>query len=567
MLRSCWLLGLVLTANILLAAGCQSISKRQDRGPEENAEGVSSRSNSVSASNEKAAKAHAHYAAGVIHDINDEAEAALQEYYEAAIADPENDTLTLEVSRRFAQNKETEKALELLTRAASRPNASGAVFANLGFIYSQLGKQEQAIAANRSAIKKSPGSLTGYQNLFLNYLQLKQPQEALKVLDEAAKQPNAGAEFLISLSELYANLGVQVPAQKEAANARALQMLKRAEKLNPANPPTRLKLADGFNLLGDSAKAAQIYLDLLKTLPDLPQVRERVRAKLTDIYLRGSDRHSAIEQLEGIIRDDPTNAQAYYALASIFYEEKKFAEAAEHFGKTILLSPDFEQAYYDLASSQISLNKSSEALATLGRARRRFAENFVVEFMTGMAFTREKAYAEAIQHFTNAEVIGKATDPKRLNQVFYFQLGAAYERKKDYEESEKYFNKCLELAPDFAEALNYLGYMWAERGVKLDKARELIEKAVKLEPKNAAYLDSLGWVLFKQNQPDVALQNILKATELLEEPDATVYDHLGDIYTALKQPEKAREAWRKSISLEANEEVRKKVESGANGEH
>src|SRR6266404_3594119 len=567
MVRSCWLPGMVLATSILMLAGCRSVSSRHDLSPATNNVAASSRSNSVSATNEKAAKAHAHYSAGVIHDINDEPDAALQEYYEAAIADPENDTLILEVSRRFTQNKQPEKALELLTRAASRPNASGAIFANLGFIYSQLGKQEQAIAANRSAIKKSPGSLTGYQNLFLNYLQAKQPQEALKVLDEAAKQPNAGAEFLISLSELYANFAVQVPAQKEAANAKALQILKRAEKLNPANPPTRLKLADGFNLLGDSAKAAQIYVDLLKTLPDLPQIRERVRAKLTEIYLKGSDRKGAIEQLEAIIRDDPTNAQAYYSLASIFYEEKQFAEAAEHFSKTILLSPDFEQAYYDLASSQISLNKSSEALATLEKARRRFAENFVLEFMTGMAFTREKAYAEAITHFNNAEVIAKATEPKRLNQVFYFQLGAAYERKGDYAQSEKYFDKCLELAPDFAEALNYLGYMWAERGVNLDKARELIEKAVKLEPKNAAYLDSLGWVLFKQNQPEVALQNILKATELSEEPDATVYDHLGDIYAALKQPEKAREAWRKSLSLEANEEVRKKVESSANGEH
>src|SRR5882724_1724740 len=244
MLRSCWLLGLVLTANILLAAGCQSISKRQDRGPEENAEGVSSRSNSVSATNEKAAKAHAHYSAGVIHDINDEPDAALQEYYEAAIADPENDTLILEVSRRFTQNKQPEKALELLTRAASRPNASGAIFANLGFIYSQLGKQEQAIAANRSAIKKSPGSLTGYQNLFLNYLQAKQPQEALKVLHEAAKQPDAGADSLISLSEPYANLGVHVRQRKGAPVARPLQMVKRAERLKPTSPPTRLKLAD-----------------------------------------------------------------------------------------------------------------------------------------------------------------------------------------------------------------------------------------------------------------------------------------------------------------------------------
>ena len=54
------------------------------------------------------------------------------------------------------------------------------------------------------------------------------------MLDEAAKQSHAGAEFLINLSELYANLGVQIPAQKEAANAKALQILKRAEKLNPA---------------------------------------------------------------------------------------------------------------------------------------------------------------------------------------------------------------------------------------------------------------------------------------------------------------------------------------------
>src|SRR5258708_20207776 len=109
--------------------------------------------------------------------------------------------------------------------------------------------------------------------------------------------------------------------------------------------------------------------------------------------------------------------------------------------------------------------------------------------------------------------------------------------------------------------------MSAERGVKLDKARGLIEKAVQLEPKNAAFLDSLGWVLFKQNQPDVALQNILKATELSEEPDATVYDHLGDIYAALKQQDKAREAWRKSLTLDANDEVRKKFKSTTNGEH
>jgi tetratricopeptide (TPR) repeat protein len=508
----------------------------------------------------KKVEAHAHYAAGVIHEMNDEGEAALQEYYQAALNDPENETLIVEVSRRFAQKKQPEKALEVLTRAAKRPKASGTIYAHLGFVYSQMGKQEQAVAANREAIRRAPTSFSGYQNLYLNYLQNKQQAEAYKVLEEAAKQPHVDVEFLINLSELYANYSIQVPARKQEATAQALALLNRAEKLKPRGPGLRMKLADGFNLLGDSAKAAQLYLDLLTRLPDLPAVRDRVRARLTEIYLRGSDHKGAIEQLEAIVRDDPTNAQACYMLASVFYEEKKLPEAADYFEKTLLLNPNFEQAYYDLASVQIGLDKTTEALSTLGRARQKFSQSFVLELLTGMAFSRQKAFKEAIQHYTAAEVIAQATEPKRLNHIFYFQLGAAHERQGDREEAEKYFERCLQLSPDFAEGLNYLGYI--ERGVNLPRARELIEKALKLEPKNAAYLDSLGWVLFKLDQPEEALGHILKATELAEEPDATLYDHLGDIYAVLKQPEKAQAAWRKSLAIESNDEVKKKVEAG-----
>ena len=57
------------------------------------------------------------------------------------------------------------------------------------------------------------------------------------------------------------------------------------------------------------------------------------------------------------------------------------------------------------------------------------------------------------------------------------------------------------MSPDFSEAMNYLGYMWAERGVNLSRAKELIDKAVKLEPKNAAYPDSLAWVLSSLSSP------------------------------------------------------------------
>jgi tetratricopeptide (TPR) repeat protein len=102
--------------------------------------------------------------------------------------------------------------------------------------------------------------------------------------------------------------------------------------------------------------------------------------------------------------------------------------------------------------------------------------------------------------------------------------------------------------------------MWAERGVNLEKALEMIEKAVKAEPENDAFLDSLGWILFKLNQPQEALAALLKAVKHAEEPDPTMYDHLGDVYQALGQRDKALESWRKSFSLEAKEAVRKKFE-------
>jgi tetratricopeptide (TPR) repeat protein len=381
----------------------------------------------------------------------------------------------------------------------------------------------------------------------------------LKTLEQATRQPDTDAEFLIALSELCATFGRTVPTKSEISRPLALDALTRAAKLNPSNPNLRLKLADGLSLMGDTGKATEIYLQLLTRYADFPPVRDNVRAKLTDIYLRSQDREHAVEQLEAMVKDNPSNAQAYYHLGGFAFREKKFAQAAEYFEKTLLFRPEFQPAYYDLALAQLNLNQPKDALATLGKARSKFPENYLIEVLSGVACKKRKEFDEAEKHFTAAEVIARATEPKQLNEA-YFKLGAVCERNGDYEQSEIYFQKCLALAPDFAEALNYLGYMWADRGVNLDQARTLIEKAVKLEPKNAAFLDSLGWVLFKLDQPQPALEQMLKALEFAEEPDATLYDHLGDIYMALKQPEKARDAWRKSLSIEPNDQVQKKLD-------
>jgi tetratricopeptide (TPR) repeat protein len=52
---------------------------------------------------------------------------------------------------------------------------------------------------------------------------------------------------------------------------------------------------------------------------------------------------------------------------------------------------------------------------------------------------------------------------------------------------------------------------------------------------------------------------MLKAVQLSPEPDATILDHLGDVYMTLRQPAKALENWKKSLTIEPNDEVRKKL--------
>jgi tetratricopeptide (TPR) repeat protein len=507
---------------------------------------------------EKKVQAYAHYASGFSFDLNEKPELALEEYLQSAAADPSYEPIVIEVAKRLIRSQKPEKAVELLTKTTALPTASGAVFAWLGLAYGQAGQKDLAIEANRAAIKKMPRSLPAYQNLAQIYLQNRQTNEALQVLDEAGRQPSVDAPYLVDLAELYSRFGRILPTlNKEMVNERVKQAFDRAAKLKPAHPIILQRLGDGYVLLGDLSKAEGIYLQLVEKYPDLPIIR----GKLAEIYLREKKKDKAMEQLEAIAKEDPTNPRTHSFLGAMALEDNKFEEAAQHFERALLLSPELEPIYYDLAGVKLNLEKPDEALALLEKARKKFKLSFVMEFYTAIAHVLKKEYPQALKYFTSAEVLAKANEPGRLNPVFYYQLGSTYERNGDHELAEKAFQKCLELAPANAEAMNYLGYMWAELGIKLEEARALIDKAVKLEPKNAAFLDSMGWVLFKLNQPKEALPYLLEAIENSKKPDATLLDHLGDIYSSLKEHEQAREAWRKSLSVEPNEKIKQKLDA------
>ncbi|MDZ4198058.1 MAG: tetratricopeptide repeat protein, partial [Kiritimatiellia bacterium] len=129
---------------------------------------------------------------------------------------------------------------------------------------------------------------------------------------------------------------------------------------------------------------------------------------------------------------------------------------------------------------------------------------------------------------------------------FYFWSGAAYERTGAHEEAEKRLARCIELEPDHAAALNYLAYLWADRGVRLDEAHALISRALTILPEEAAFIDTLGWIQFRKGQFPEALETLLRA--LARAPDeAEILDHVGDALDRMGREADALEHWKRAF--------------------
>lgn len=555
-----WCLGLALTG--LLLAGCQSPSRTASAAhtkPDiQKSVPIEQWDLTLNDTEEKRVEAFSRFAAGVSLEIQEQSDDALEEFFRAGLADPANERLVMDVARRLIQGHQLEKASILLGKSSEVSGASANLLTLLGLVYAEQNRYDEAIAANQKAIQKDPSVLAPYRGLVQVYLKQDNTAGALNALDAATRADKVPASYTLELAELYAYFIRQKPNDSELAKMRMKEALDTVYAGKPDTVNVLQKLADGYLFLKDITKTTEIYLDMLERFPNTPGIRER----LTSLYIQSGDKANAIKLLETLVKENPTRSpEAYYLLARLLRDEKKYGEAADQLERMLIVKEDAEPAYYELAEIHNLNNQPELALAVLDKAKVKFGESFVNRFYRAVTFNRLKKYDKAVEQLTAAEVIARATSPERLNENFYFQLGSTYERNKDYPQAVKYFEKCLQMDPDFAEALNYLGYMWAERGENLDRAKAMIEKAVKQEPDNAAFLDSMAWVLYKQNKPQPALEWMQKAMKHVEEEDPTLYDHLGDIYSSLKDYSKAREAWQKSIKIEPNDEVKKKLES------
>lgn len=167
----------------------------------------------------------------------------------------------------------------------------------------------------------------------------------------------------------------------------------------------------------------------------------------------------------------------------------------------------------------------------------------------------EEDYEPALEHARQFETLARGSDTNFLSGAFYYQYAVLHERIGQLPEAEAQFRKAIDLGNQATadSARNYIAYMWAERGEKLEMGLQLIQQALEAEPDNAAFIDTLGWIYYMQGRYAEALDALKKASTLLDS-DPVIWEHLGDIYLKLGDTRTAVEHWEKALEISPEED-------------
>jgi tetratricopeptide (TPR) repeat protein len=247
---------------------------------------------------------------------------------------------------------------------------------------------------------------------------------------------------------------------------------------------------------------------------------------------------AAFENARKLAPKDPAVA-SYLAEANI--AAKRYAAAAE-VAKTGLTANPGDLRLTRLQARALRLTgKADEGVALLEESVRKNAGD-------------PNAYIALAQMYGDVDRGAQAVETLRTAQAKFpddttiaFELAATFDKQKRYADAEAAFKQLLTNDPENAAALNYLGYMLAERGERLDESVNYVKKALELEPENGSYLDSLGWAYFKADKLDLAEDTLKRAAEQLK-TNSVIQDHYGEVLLKLGRYEEAIAAFNRALA-------------------
>jgi tetratricopeptide (TPR) repeat protein len=490
-----------------------------------------------------------HLLLGRLYRLNNDLQKAEGELKTAVKLDPDSEEAVTTLSLLYSDEGDTTRALQVLSSVPDT-GRSAKLYAALGATYEQRKDYKSAIDAYKRAIQMDRDNLDAIRGLAENLLNDGQIDAALDQYKVIADANPEDAQTYLRISEIY---------RRQGKYDEALESLKKAEAMVPDALEVPYNVAVVYEAQARYDEAVKILQDLLKKTEkpenSYSQADRNNRAifieRLGMVYRDQENYQAAVETFRKMIPLGDENARTgYQNVIDTYREAKQWPEATAAAKEAVQKLPDDRELRMVLDAQLADTGDPEKPLADVRSLLKGKPEDRDVYLRLSIMYTRLKRWSDAEESLNKAEQLSTKAEDK---EYVYFLRGSTFEREKKFDQAEAEFKKILAANPQSAATLNYLGYMNADRDVRLEESLNYIKTAVSLEPTNGAYLDSLGWAYFKLGKYDLAEENLNKAS-LRMGSDPTVQDHLGDLYQKTGRLKLAAVHWERAV-LEWNKTV------------
>jgi tetratricopeptide (TPR) repeat protein len=482
---------------------------------------------------------------GHLYKLNNQSQKAEEAFKKVLNVDPDSKEGLSSLAQLYFEQGDyagTVEALKKIPEAEMDPS----LLNMLGYAYSQTRDYESAVATYEKALKQDPENQELRRDYAAALMGMGNSPAARAEFEKVLKaDPDDGATYL-RLAQLDQQEGRFDEARKELERAKTLQPDKSD---NPEIPYQQALLEEA---VGNQDKAIELLQGLVKGSErpgdQYTAAEANNRAlfldRLGSIYRAQRKYELALQTFQQIVAlGQGQVARGEQAIVETMRLNHQLPKALEEVNSAVQKYPDERPLRILRADVVGELGRVEEAVKQLQALMDNTPADRELYLSIANVYIQAKQFAEAERAVNKA--LGYTSKPEE-QEYSRFLLGEVYERQKKYDLAEEQFKKVLAADPLNASAANYLGYMLADRGVRLEESVKYIQKALQLEPNNGAYLDSLGWAYYKMDRCDLAEPHLEKAARLMSD-DPTIHEHLGHLYLRMGKDTLAAQEWERAL--------------------
>lgn len=382
------------------------------------------------------------------------------------------------------------------------------------------------------------------------YLQIKQPQKAVRELEKLAEAFPTEARYWGVVAQFYYQND-----QKEKAK----EALDKMVLADPDNGMVHYQLSEYYAATGDEKRSYEELKRAFQTF-DL-SIDQKIMIMVKYYQLTESNPTylpQAYELLDILVEVNKSEAKSFSMKGDFLFRDRRDNEALSAFQKALALDQSKSQIWEQVLALELSLSKYQDLARDGQKAIELFPTNPLFYWYTGNGQDRNGQTQDAIDTWNmGKEMVVENND---LLSQFYSSLGSAFNKTKDFVKSDEAFERAITLNPNDVFTLNNYAYYLSLRKTKLERAEQLIKRAIEESKGNSNFFDTYAWVLFQKANYTEALTWIEKAINATPTPSGELREHYGDILFKNNKIDSAVEQWKLAAqSGKASPEINSKI--------